>query len=74
MPRNPTSFRLYKFEQAGTYQASSILDWLITVLIVIILGYNIWHLGGYHSFAQMVSSWMVGCLHGFLGYPDKMTF
>ncbi len=70
MPRNPASSRLYKIEHSGFYQASGILDWLITIFAVFILGYNIWHLGGYHPYAQMVSSWMTGgllVLHGFWG-------
>ena len=70
MPRKPASSRLYKIEHSGFYQASGILDWLITLFALFILGYNIWNFGGYHPYAQMVSSWMTGgllVLHSFWG-------
>lgn len=60
MPRNPASSRLYRIEHSGFYQASGILDWLITISAVFILSYNIWHVGGYYPYAQMVSYWMTG--------------
>ena len=60
MPRNPSSSRLYKIKHSGFYQASGMLDWLITIFAVFILGYNIWYLGGYHPYAKMVSYWMTG--------------
>ena len=70
MPRKPANSRLYNFEQLSLSHASGFLDWVITITAVIILGYNIWHLGGYHPSAQMVSSWMTGgllVLHGLWG-------
>ena len=65
---------MYNFVHLNRSHASGILDRLITLITVIILGYNIWHLGGYHPAVQIVSCWMTGgllALHGLWGLSRR---